>query len=164
MLDKKRKRRQYQRQRAKSHIIRYSTVHVQTQKLNYEDLFGQSNSSKILEQGRWNVVNATSEPSGTDPRLIQQIKCTSNLQSHSWITEYRSRPSQSTEATSIRKILTNEIVQISPIRVEPSEIQDNRICSEAQQEIEEVLEFFFQAQKHKHWMHSISGGLRKGYT
>ncbi|KAG1501899.1 hypothetical protein G6F47_008369 [Rhizopus delemar] len=37
-------------------------------------------------------------------------------------------------------VLTNEMVQIPPIRVE--EIPDRRICTEAQQEIEEALEPF----------------------
>ncbi|KAG1172357.1 hypothetical protein G6F36_011568 [Rhizopus arrhizus] len=52
----------------------------------------------------------------------------------------KSKPSQSTEVTSIRMVLTNEMVQIPPIQVE--EIPDRRICTEAQQEIEEALEPF----------------------
>ncbi|KAG1047756.1 hypothetical protein G6F43_009812 [Rhizopus delemar] len=101
-------------------MVRYLTVLAQAQKLNSEDLLGQSNSSEILEQGRRNAINATLGPSNTDPRLMQQIECTSDLQSHFGNTGYRSRPSQSTEATSVRIVLTNEMLQIPPIQVEYS--------------------------------------------
>ncbi|EIE80184.1 hypothetical protein RO3G_04889 [Rhizopus delemar RA 99-880] len=96
----------------------------------------QSYSSKILEQGRRNVINTTSGPSNTDPRFMQQIECASDLQSHFGNTEYISRSSQSTETTSVRMVLTNEMVQIPPVQVDSLEIPDKHICSETQQEIE----------------------------
>ncbi|KAG1036565.1 hypothetical protein G6F43_013023 [Rhizopus delemar] len=120
ILDKKRKRRKHQCQRVKSNMVRHSTTLAQIQKLNPEDLLRQSNSSKILEQSRRNVISTTSGLGNTDPRLMQQIERTSDLQSHSGNTECRSRPPQSTETASVRMVLTNEMVQIPPIRVESS--------------------------------------------
>ncbi|KAG1151855.1 hypothetical protein G6F37_000738 [Rhizopus arrhizus] len=94
----------------------------------------KNSTTKIYSDNR-TALKYLNKAGGTSSMLLQNLA--TQIQGL-----YNKSNIQSTEATSIRMVLTNEIIQISPIRVKPSEMQDNRICSETQQEIEEVLEFF----------------------